>query len=232
MTLGTLKLSVMTNLYSDYEKQFGILSADITAKIGKVPNLSGEQKLNAVAEIEQRLEEAQELLEQMDLEVRGMAFDDKSKFSGRLKTYKDEVARMEGDLRKAKIAFSDQEAARADLLAGDDGAHSEDQRSRLLDNSEKMDRSSRRLDGGLRICVETEEIGNEILQNLERDRETITRTRERIRATDSNLGKSSRVLTGMMRRIIQNRIMLAVVCLVILAVIGLVIYYSAKPKKS
>ncbi len=34
----------------------------------------------------------------MDLEVRGMSSGDKPKFSGRLKTYKDEVTRMEGDL--------------------------------------------------------------------------------------------------------------------------------------
>jgi len=220
----------MSELYSDYEKQFGVLSADITAKIAKVPNLSGEQKRNVVSDIEQRMEEAQELLEQMDLEVRGMSSGDKPKFSGRLKTYKDEVTRMEGDLRKAKIAFSDQETARAELLAGDDGAHSEDQRSRLLDNSEKMERSSRRLDGGLRMCIETEEIGNDILQNLERDRETITRTRERVRGTDGNLGKSSRILTGMMRRIIQNRILLIFICLMILTVIVVVIYFAVKGK--
>lgn len=34
----------MSGLFSDYEKQFGILSADITAKIAKVPNLSGGKK--------------------------------------------------------------------------------------------------------------------------------------------------------------------------------------------
>eukprot|EP00794_Sanderia_malayensis_P011734 gene11734-12954_t len=221
----------MSELYSDYEKQFGILSADITAKIGRVPNLSGEQKRDVVSDVEQKLEEVQELLEQMDLEVRSMSPEDKSKFSGRLKTYKDDVTKMEGDLRKAKIAFSDQETARAELLAGDDGGHSEDQRSRLLDNTDKMERSSRRLDGGLRICVETEDIGNDILQNLERDRETITRTRDRLRTTDGDLGKSSRILTGMMRRIIQNRILLALICLAILAVIGVVIYFSVKGKK-
>ncbi|XP_065063073.1 vesicle transport through interaction with t-SNAREs homolog 1A-like [Rhopilema esculentum] len=218
----------MGDLFGDYEKQFSILSADITAKIGKVPNLSGAQKKDVVSEIEQKLEEAQELLEQMDLEVRAMGSENKAKYGGRLKSYKDEVSRMEMDLRKAKIAFSDQEAARAELLAGDDGTHSEDQRSRLLENSEKMERSSRRLDDGLRMCIETEDIGNDILQNLERDRETITRTRDRLRTTDSNIGKSSRILSGMMRRIIQNRIILALVCLTILAVIGLVIYSVAK----
>ena len=35
----------MSQLYADYEKQFGILSADITAKIGKVPNLAGGKRV-------------------------------------------------------------------------------------------------------------------------------------------------------------------------------------------
>ena len=35
----------MTDLFSDYEKQFGILSADITAKISKIPNSSGGKRL-------------------------------------------------------------------------------------------------------------------------------------------------------------------------------------------
>ena len=34
----------------------------------------------------------------MDLEVRGMGTEDKSKFSGRLKSYKDEVSKLEMDL--------------------------------------------------------------------------------------------------------------------------------------
>jgi len=218
----------MTDLFADYEKQFGVLSSDITAKIAKIPNLANEEKKNVVSDVEQRFEESQELLEQMDLEVRGMGSENKSKFSGKLKNYKEEVQRLEVDLRKAKIAFSDHETARAELLAGDDMGHSEDQRSRLLDNTEKMERSSRRLDDGIRMCVETEDIGNDILQNLERDRETITRTRDRLRYTDGNIGKSSRILSGMMRRVIQNRIILAIICITILSVIGLVIYYAVK----
>ena len=36
----------MTGLFADYEKQFGNLSSDITAKIAKVPNLAnGERKV-------------------------------------------------------------------------------------------------------------------------------------------------------------------------------------------
>ncbi|EOB05118.1 Vesicle transport through interaction with t-SNAREs-like protein 1A [Anas platyrhynchos] len=43
-----------------------------------------------------------------------------------------------------------------------------------------------------------------MLENLSHDREKIQRARERLRETDANLGKSSRILTGMLRRFFQN----------------------------
>ncbi|RMC11386.1 hypothetical protein DUI87_11505 [Hirundo rustica rustica] len=46
------------------------------------------------------------------------------------------------------------------------------------------------------------QIGQEMLENLSHDREKIQRARERLRETDANLGKSSRILTGMLRRIV------------------------------
>ena len=39
----------------------------------------------------------------MDLEVRGMGSENKAKFSGKLKSYKDEVSRMESELVKYLI---------------------------------------------------------------------------------------------------------------------------------
>ncbi|TNN82387.1 Vesicle transport through interaction with t-SNAREs 1A [Liparis tanakae] len=45
----------------------------------------------------------------------------------------------------------------------------------------------------------SEQVGQEILSNLNSDREKIQRARERLRETDANLGKSSRILTGMLR---------------------------------
>ncbi|XP_072279377.1 vesicle transport through interaction with t-SNAREs homolog 1A isoform X3 [Pyxicephalus adspersus] len=106
--------------------------------------------------------------------------------------------------KRSRIAYSDE--VRNELL-GDDGNSSESQliklreeRAHLLDNTERLERSSRRLEAGYQIAVETEQIGQNILENLNQDREKIQRARERLRETDTNLGKSSRILTGMLRR--------------------------------
>ncbi|XP_068737571.1 vesicle transport through interaction with t-SNAREs homolog 1A-like [Montipora capricornis] len=217
----------MTDLFNHYEQQFGNISAEITARICKIPNLHGTSKKAAITDVQRCLDEARELIEQMELEVREVSGEEKSKLGHRLKAYKNEMERFEQDLRKARVALSDQEG-RNELLGGEDSHSSEDQRARLLDNTERLERSGRHLEEGYKMCVETEQIGVDIMNNLQRDREVIERARDRTRQTDKNLSKSSRILTGMMRRVIQNRIIMAIICLAILGIIGLVIYFATK----
>ncbi|NXH04411.1 VTI1A protein, partial [Loxia leucoptera] len=127
--------------------------------------------------------------------------------------------------KRSRIAYSDE--VRNELL-GDDGNSSENQRAHLLDNTERLERSSRRLEAGYQIAVETEQIGQEMLENLSHDREKIQRARERLRETDANLGKSSRILTGMLRRIIQNRILIVVLAVIIIFTTMMAIYFSVR----
>ncbi|NXL23638.1 VTI1A protein, partial [Setophaga kirtlandii] len=127
--------------------------------------------------------------------------------------------------KRSRIAYSDE--VRNELL-GDDGNSSENQRAHLLDNTERLERSSRRLEAGYQIAVETEQIGQEMLENLSHDREKIQRARERLREADANLGKSSRILTGMLRRIIQNRILIVVLAVIIIFTTMMAIYFSVR----
>ncbi|KAM7073507.1 vesicle transport through interaction with t-SNAREs homolog 1A isoform 2-T2 [Molossus nigricans] len=194
----------MSSDFEGYEQDFAVLTAEITSKIARVPRLPPDEKKQMVANVEKQLEEAKELLEQMDLEVREIPPQSRGMYSNRMRSYKQEMGKLETDFKRSRIAYSDE--VRNELL-GDDGNSSENQliklreeRAHLLDNTERLERSSRRLEAGYQIAVETEQIGQEVLENLSHDREKIQRARERLRETDANLGKSSRVLTGMLRR--------------------------------
>ncbi|CAK6956685.1 vesicle transport through interaction with t-SNAREs homolog 1A isoform X5 [Scomber scombrus] len=189
----------MSSDFEAYEQDFGTVTAEITNKIGKIPKLSGEEKTQLVLNVDKQLEEVRELMEQMDLEVREIPIQSRAMYNSRLKSYKQEMEKLEKDFR----------------------AH-------LLDNTEKLERSSRRLEAGYQIAVETEQVGQEILSNLHSDREKIQRARERLRETDANLGKSSRILTGMLRRIIQNRILVFILGAIILLTIILAIYFNLR----
>ncbi|XP_007558312.1 vesicle transport through interaction with t-SNAREs homolog 1A isoform X1 [Xiphophorus hellerii] len=222
----------MSSDFETYEQDFGTITAEVTNKIGKIPKLSGEEKTQLVLNVDKQLEEVRELLEQMDLEVREIPIQSRAMYNSRLKSYKQEVEKLEKDFKRSRIAYSDE--VRNELL-GDDAISSESQliklreeRAHLLDNTERLERSSRRLEAGYQIAVETEQVGQEILANLHTDREKIQRARERLRETDANLGKSSRILTGMLRRIIQNRILVFVLGGIILLTIILAIYLNLR----
>ncbi|ELK04951.1 Vesicle transport through interaction with t-SNAREs like protein 1A [Pteropus alecto] len=49
-----------------------------------------------------------------------------------------------------------------------------------------------------------------------------------LRETDANLGKSSRVLTGMLRRIIQNRILVVILAIILVITILMAITFSVR----
>ncbi|XP_077482118.1 vesicle transport through interaction with t-SNAREs homolog 1A isoform X1 [Stigmatopora argus] len=222
----------MSSDFETYEQDFGTVTAELTNKIGRIPKLAGEEKTQLVLNVDKQLEEVRELLEQMDLEVREIPVPSRAMYNSRLKSYKQEVEKLEKDFKRSRIAYSDE--VRNELL-GDDVGSSENQliklreeRAHLLDNTERLERSSRRLEAGYQIAVETEQVGQEILSNLHTDREKIQRARERLRETDANLGKSSRILTGMLRRIIQNRVLVFVLGAFILLTIILAIYFNLR----
>ncbi|KAM3835349.1 vesicle transport through interaction with t-SNAREs homolog 1A isoform 1-T1 [Vipera latastei] len=215
----------MSSDFEGYEQDFSVLTAEITNRIGKVPKLVGDEKRQLVSNVEKQLEEARELLEQMELEVREIPPQSRAMYSSRMKSYKQEMEKLDTDFKRSRIAYSDE--VRNELL-GDDGNSSEMQRAHLLDNTERLERSSRRLEAGYQIAVETEQIGQDILENLSQDREKIQRARDRLRETDANLGKSSRILTGMLRRIIQNRILLVILAVIIIFAVLMVVFFSVR----
>ncbi|KAM7170402.1 vesicle transport through interaction with t-SNAREs homolog 1A isoform 2-T3 [Macrochelys suwanniensis] len=147
----------MSSDFEGYEQDFAVLTAEITGRIGKVPKLLGDEKKQMVANVEKQLEEARELLEQMELEVREIPPQSRGMCSSRMRSYKQEMGKLEADFKRSRIAYSDE--VRNELL-GDDGNSSENQRAHLLDNTERLERSSRRLEAGYQIAVETDWTGN------------------------------------------------------------------------
>ncbi|XP_032463829.1 vesicle transport through interaction with t-SNAREs homolog 1A isoform X6 [Phocoena sinus] len=142
----------MSSDFEGYEQDFAVLTAEITNKIARVPRLPPDEKKQVVANVEKQLEEARELLEQMDLEVREIPPQSRGMYRNRMRSYKQEMGNLETDFKRSRIAYSDE--VRNELL-GDDGNSSENQRAHLLDNTERLERSSRRLEAGYQIAVET-----------------------------------------------------------------------------
>lgn len=111
--------------------------------------------------------------------------------------------------RKAKISQTCGEDMTRIELMGCDFDDSYDQKTKLLaDDTQRMEATERRLTEGYRLALESEEIGSQILENLNQQRETIQRSRDRLRTTNADLKKSNKILGLMTRRSLQTRVLI------------------------
>ncbi|XP_065910159.1 vesicle transport through interaction with t-SNAREs homolog 1A-like [Dysidea avara] len=219
------------SMFESYEQQFSSITADITARIGKIPNLTGTDKKTEVGVVQGNLDEAKELVDQMEIEIHDMASEQQPAATKKLKSYRSQLDTLQKEFRKAQIAVGNGIVARRELLGAEETHYSDDQRAQLLDNTETVDRTSRRLDEGKRIARETEEIGLEVIGNLHGQRETLEKSRHRLRETNEDLSKGSRIIRRISKRVVQHRIIIIVAALIILAVMGLIIFGIVKAKQ-
>ena len=83
-----------------------------------------------------------------------------------------------------------------------------------------------RIRDGKRTLLETEDLGVSILQDLHRQRETITSAREHIHGADDNIGRSRKILQAMGRRALANKAMLYGIIAMLFGAILLVAYFK------
>lgn len=114
----------------------------------------------------------------MELEVRGMNGTARDRLRGRVESHRAELKRLTHEFQLAKRPRDD--VTEITIEESWDTNVMEDQRKRLLDSSERIERTGRTLQNGYRMALETEEIGSQVLKDLHEQRETIQRGRGRV----------------------------------------------------
>ena len=216
-----------TDILRNYEQQFGILCADITSKISR--SAGHADKSSSISGIESLFQEANEIIEQMELEIRDSnsarkrTQDEKEKYLNIIKSYKNELSKLEVEFNK-QIKHKRIES-HFEIQLNEEDTELNDLRRQ---NQTTMKKMNTNLESGYKIALETEETGRSILSDLFGQREQIERSRDRMREANQNLGKSSRIVSGMARRLVQNKLILFGMCAILFIFIVLVIYLSVK----
>lgn len=214
----------MTSLIESYEQQYSVLTAEITANIGKLKVGNQEERDDLITEIQSNFTDAQDLLEQLELEVGGSR---QSHLNSRVACYRAELERIKKDFIACKV--SDGRSSYVDVdETYDDWSGVQEQQRKLLDNSERIERTGKTLNEGFKVILETEQIGAEVLRDLSTQRETIQSARNRLRETDEHLNRSSRLMNSMIMRSLQERFALVVFFIIfgILICVGIYFYIS------
>lgn len=117
-------------------------------------------------------------LEQFGLEIRDAPPAAISGLRNRHNCYQAELKRLQEDFERQRVnEFQDTNADDFDEIGFRDQS-----KQRLLDNSERLERTGKQLNEGYKMVIETEEMANQTLRDLSDQRETIQRARSRVSA--------------------------------------------------
>lgn len=115
----------------------------------------------------------------MELEVRGTSGVARDRLRSRVESHRAELKRLSQEFQSSKRPRD--EVIDINSEESWDNGITEDQRKRLLDTSEQVERTGRTLQNGYRMVLETEEIGVQVLKDLSEQKETIQRSRGRVK---------------------------------------------------
>ncbi|KAJ3037717.1 hypothetical protein HDV00_001366 [Rhizophlyctis rosea] len=146
-------MSEGSEIFDTYQKEYETLHESLVQKVNAIPTAAPDQRKLLSNEAERLLEEADELLSSMEVELSSLAQPIRTRLTPRLRSFKDDIKKVRRDLTK----YAGQ-SERDQLLGShvvDFEVASQDQRSRLLHGTERLQESSRRMEEARRIALET-----------------------------------------------------------------------------
>jgi len=211
-------------LFQQYEEDLKELLTAIESKIHGIPNFEHAEKVDQVRSIESEIQDAEQTLRQMSLSAKQVP--NNAALLKRAKDYENEISKYKVNLRKAEMQIN-QKSQRAELFSGlkeDMMASSMDQRARLLETTDTLDRGTTTLKGSVTTALETIVIAEGTMQTMNEQTSQMKGIRDRIDGINNKIGKAGKVLSNMGRRAITNKLIMALIILVLLGALALIIW--------
>ncbi|KAG9219768.1 hypothetical protein CCMSSC00406_0008145 [Pleurotus cornucopiae] len=213
------------SIFESYEHDFQDLIREIKSKLdGEGSNASSgsrlatEQRKATLRRVELELDEADDLLSQMQLTLQAIPKSIRTPYTTRHSNAKSELTRCKNRSRELHAAVSRSEVLGTSGsfgFGGSNGASSDspygNERQRLLAGTETLDDGSRRLMDSQRIALETEEQGADILRNLRVQREQIENSRNMLNTADTSIGRASGTLKKMIQQMYRQRVVISLI---------------------
>ncbi|KAL2134950.1 hypothetical protein VTI74DRAFT_10271 [Chaetomium olivicolor] len=219
-----LDTDVGTERFRSYETDYQLVQADLVEKLDQIAELSGEPRKAALSMAERALEEASELLGQMEMEKVNIPSSQRTAINRRLRDYKTDV---DGYRRKLRTLADDKSALFGGRYTDNPTSSATDahyeQRQQLLRGTDRLDRSTQRLKASQALANETEAIGASTLAQLQQQREQIDHTTRILYESEGYVDRSIKSLKGIARRMATNRVItIAIITVLVLLIIAVI----------
>eukprot|EP01031_Cornospumella_fuschlensis_P041133 gene41133-50183_t len=206
------------SIFDAYDSEFAALTKDITKNLSELKN-DPQSGSSAIKMIDALLSQTQDLIKQMEVELRSHDAATRKSLTEKVNVYKKTRQNLKSDFERAK-----EESERSALI----GEKSAEHRQRLLNANDKLSRQNEMIMNAHRTVLETEEAGEEILGELGRNREKILSSREKAHEFTGITDTARRLLASMNKRETRQKYTLVFIGVVLVIAIIITIVYSTK----
>mmetsp|Transcript_1902 Transcript_1902/g.2455 ORF Transcript_1902/g.2455 Transcript_1902/m.2455 type:complete len:222 (-) Transcript_1902:92-757(-) len=218
----------MVDLFERYEEDFLESKASVEQKIRNIPTLAGASRMREIEAAKQDIDDAEQSLRSMNLSARNIP--NNVQLLKKCREYENEIQNMKSNLRKSEAKVN-VETDRDDLFSGytySDNVinSSSDQRERLISGTDRLNKTSTVLKDAMRTAEETVQVGQDTMTRLDEQTSIMYRMKERLGSINDNILQAKGLLRTMQRRVATNKLILAVIILVLLGAIGLIVWYK------
>jgi chromosome segregation ATPase len=225
--------SADTEIFRGYENEYYEIVNKMKRQLLEVKSQAGDAKRRTLQTLDKNNETAEKLIKDMTYEANNIAaYDVSEKLKQRIKNMQRDLDQTKTEIRKNKEAKA---VSERDSLLGSSRQQDEfaatdsDHKQRLIQSTNRLDRSTDSIHRSLAMIEEAEQIGIGTSVDLKNQGEQLRRTRDRIDDANQELTTGGKIIGRMSRRQITNRIILVLIIIGLLAIIGIILYFIIKP---
>jgi len=215
------------DLVLNYEQDYLAAMGTLQLRLQNLPNLTTDQKLNEIRKSDNELQDAEDMLQSMNLNARNVPGPQGAKLQTKIREYEAELSQVKKQWRRADTLAN--EAVTRETLIGNsaimaDMSASTEGRQRLLDQGDRLAASSARIKDALRTAEDTTAIGAQVAMNLEGQTNQMHKGLDKLGEINDKLSRGSKIMSGMARRVATNKLIMAVIVLVLVGAMVLIIW--------
>ncbi|KAK4058300.1 t-SNARE VTI1 [Microbotryomycetes sp. JL221] len=230
------------SVFGEYETDLSTLVSTISNQLTKtrLKQVRGDDRRTLLRRVERELEEADEIIAQMDIEVQTCDKQERhamqsqlNKHKSTLNTHKTEWTKLSSstdrdDLLDSTTSSNDVTIEMLHQNQNDDMDENQDQRqtqrNQLLSQTNQLSLGQQRLQQSHKVALETEMLGSDILTNLRGQRDQLQHTRDTLYEADGSIDRASGTLKRMMRTAQQQRLVTYGIIAILIFLILYVLY--------
>ncbi|GLG94731.1 Uncharacterized protein GBIM_01872 [Gryllus bimaculatus] len=110
------------------------------------------------------------------------------------------------------------------VMASTSYAWEDEARRTVLDSHAALGRMQQSIANSHRVAIETEEIGTEVVSELEQQRETLLRSKQRLENTSDVLDHSRSVMRKMTWNVLTNKLILILIIILEIGILSCTVY--------